>query len=173
MRILAAAILSATLFPFASPAVTLTKYTTYNPASACVLSIPTTDTGVRPKATGFRNEGMVNNFVICSVAAEGRADELTPYVDGIFLTFIPDKYDNDAVSFSCTAMDRSYIKATGAYSTKTVLIPAWASGVNTNLYFAAQDFPSTNLRGGTASITCLLPPGVAVVGVATYQYITQ
>jgi len=154
-------------------AATTTKFITFNPASACTLSIPTTDTGVRPKASGFRNEGTVNNFVICSFAVEGRSDELTPYLDGMFLTFIPDRYDNAAVSFNCTAMDRTYIKATGDYSTKTVTIPAWASGVNTNLEFSPQDFPTSHLTGGTTSITCLLPPGVAVTGVVAYQNIGQ
>ena len=36
------------------------------PGSVCQLSIPTTNTGVRPKATGFRNESTTTgNFVIC------------------------------------------------------------------------------------------------------------
>ncbi|MFO1473032.1 MAG: hypothetical protein U1F20_00190 [Lysobacterales bacterium] len=38
----------------------------FAPADSCqLLSIPTTDTGVRPKATGFRNEGTTDQFVIC------------------------------------------------------------------------------------------------------------
>src|SRR5690242_8566521 len=46
-------------------AVTQSVFAYTNPGGACQLSIPTTNTGVRPKATGFRNEGTVNNFVIC------------------------------------------------------------------------------------------------------------
>ena len=168
-----ASALLAALCSTAAIAATTTKFTSYNPASACTLSIPTTDTGVRPKASGFRNEGTVNNFVICSFAAEGRSGELTPYLDGMFLTFIPDRDDNAAVSFNCTAMDRTYIKVTGDYSTKTVTIPAWAGGINTNLEFSPQDFPTSHLTGGTTSITCLLPPGVAVVGAVAYQNIGQ
>lgn len=38
------------------------------PGSVCQLSIPTTNTGVRPKATGFRNESTTtSNFVICPI----------------------------------------------------------------------------------------------------------
>lgn len=35
-------------------------------ADMCTLSVPTTDTKVRPRATGFGNEGTTNAFVICT-----------------------------------------------------------------------------------------------------------
>ena len=35
-------------------------------SDSCKLSVPTTDTKVRPRATGFRNEGTTNQFVICT-----------------------------------------------------------------------------------------------------------
>lgn len=37
--------------------------------AACQLSKPTIDTVVRPRATGMRNEGTVNAFVICQYAS--------------------------------------------------------------------------------------------------------
>ena len=43
-----------------------TRTVTIPASRLCTLSVPTTDTGVRPKATGFRNEGKANAFVICA-----------------------------------------------------------------------------------------------------------
>ena len=50
------------------PAVAVTQGRTQirTGADMCQLSIPTTDTKVRPKAIGFRNEGTTNAFVICT-----------------------------------------------------------------------------------------------------------
>ena len=45
-------------------AVTQTKYYEFSAADACQLSVPTTDTKVRLRANGYRNEGTSNQFVI-------------------------------------------------------------------------------------------------------------
>ena len=57
-----ASVLLTTLCSTAANAATTTKFTSYNPASACTLSIPTTDTQVRPRANGYRNEGTPNQI---------------------------------------------------------------------------------------------------------------
>ena len=42
-----------------------TEYASYNAALACQLSLPTIDTKVSPRATGYRNDGTSCTFVIC------------------------------------------------------------------------------------------------------------
>ena len=41
-----------------------TEFASYNSAMACQLSLPTIDTKVSPRATGFRNDGTAGTFVI-------------------------------------------------------------------------------------------------------------
>ena len=57
------------------------------PGATCQLSIPTTNTGVRPKATGFRNESTTTgNFVICPlVAPTVRSSNANPLTNGYII----------------------------------------------------------------------------------------
>ena len=48
-------------------AVTQTRVTQIPAGAACQLSVPTIDTAVRPRATGFRNEGTTSAFTICGI----------------------------------------------------------------------------------------------------------
>ena len=48
-------------------AVTLTRMAQVPGGAACQLSIPTVDTTVRAKATGFRNEGKTSAYAICGL----------------------------------------------------------------------------------------------------------
>ena len=142
---------------FAQPsgAATIAKSAIRNPANACALSIPTIDTGVRPKATGFRNEGTVNNFVVCSFDIETSGEGFTSLY-AIFASF-----DGATHTFSCTAMDRTATLMTGDYSTKSITVNG-AGGYTIGLY-APADFPTTQLKGGATSVTCLLPPGTTIL----------
>jgi hypothetical protein len=143
-------------FSSSSSAATINKTINRSPASACVLSIPTTDTGARAKATGFRNEGTVNNFVICGCDI----DTDSAGFSNLTLYFRPT--DGASHAFDCTAMNRYATNDTGEYSTKSVSL---AGNSWTYVQFLPADFPSIGLVGG-ASITCLLPPGVSIVTVA-------
>lgn len=142
-------------------AATISKYANHNPAGACMLSIPTTDTGVRPKATGFRNEGTTSNFVICNfdiVTDDAHAGFLSIH---IYLASI----DGAAHGVSCTAMDRDVTSLVGDYSTKSLSVPA---GGLAGTGFSPSDFPDTALAGWNASITCNLPPGVSIATLYGY-----
>ncbi|GAA5002196.1 hypothetical protein FNZ56_09220 [Pseudoluteimonas lycopersici] len=143
-----------------SHAATISKVANRNPAGACMLSIPTTDTGVRPKASGFRNEGTVNNFVICNFDVDTDIAGFTKLV----VNFV--SFDGAAHAFDCTGMDRYAGTATGDYATKSVSITA---GGTAYISFLPSDFPSTGLVGWNASVTCTLPPGVSIITVAGYH----
>ena len=126
------------------------------PGSVCQLSIPTTDTGVRPKATGFRNESTTTgNFVICPLISPmvTNSDVFT-FVNIVLLSL-----DNQSHDVACTAVANAI---SPTYSSKTITA-APAGGSYT---WSASDFAGTvgdPIAGSQEmSITCLLPPQTAI-----------
>jgi len=131
-----------------------------NPADACQLSIPTTDTQVRPKASGFRNESTSKSaFVICGYN--------TPTVDSaskqILIYFT--SMDGMSRNISCTAVSGMAGAEPMVYSTKS--ISSTAAGTYTALLWTAGDFGGTSdiPYGEAPSVTCTLPPQTAVTQV--------
>ena len=121
---------------------------------ACQLSIPTTDTKVRPKAIGFRNEGTINAFTICGY----------PIPDGYLTAFSMnfESIDGADRSFNCTAANgASFTPPT--YSVKTVT----TSGGIGSLSWNASDFGGTagNDFLGYMSVTCILPGQMSIPNV--------
>jgi hypothetical protein len=131
--------------------------------SVCQLSIPTTNTGVRPKATGFRNESTTtSNFVICPLPSS------LQWTNDAFSYVYLGLYSLDGASHdvSCTAV--SGWRETGyVYSTKNLVVTNTEVGhIDSHIQWSAMDF------GGTAddqiasslafSITCQLPPQTAI-----------
>jgi hypothetical protein len=135
----------------------VTKTQTQNAATACALSIPTTDTKVRPKATGFRNEGTTNQFVICAFDI----DSVDPGFHSIQLSFA--SIDGAAHNVSCTAASRFNSSTSAQYLTKNVAVPAGGTATfsiadtdpdyDTNVY---------DLYPWGQSVTCTLTPGTAI-----------
>lgn len=124
-----------------------------DPAMACQLSIPSTDTAVRPRATGYRNEGTTAAFMICG---------LPYYYSGAVPTsfaIVVRSFDGAAHSFDCTGVTRSSGGTSPAYSTKNLSVAANGSDSAT---WTGADFTLGNFD---ASITCPLPAGVAIVSV--------
>jgi hypothetical protein len=132
------------------------------PGSVCQLSIPTTNTGVRPKATGFRNESTATgNFVICPlVSPMGTGSDVFTFVNISLLSL-----DNQPHDVACTAV-ASAISAT--YSSKTIAV----SPSGGSYQWSASDFAGTigNPIVGSQemSITCMLPPQTAIRFVGGY-----
>ena len=131
--------------------------------SVCQLSIPTTNTGVRPKATGFRNESTTtSNFVICPLPSslQWTNDAFDEIYIGLY------SLDGANHNVSCTAV--SGWRETGyVYSTKSWVVTNTEVGQPVSfMIWHANDF------GGTAgdqiassvgfSITCNLPPQTAI-----------
>ena len=133
-----------------------------DPADACQLSTPTTDTKVRPKATGFRNEGTTNAFVICGISGV-EWNSLTGV--GVWAVSL----DEQVHDMTCTGVigvpnnDGPGL----TYSSKTMHASPYSFGSLRAIYWTAFDFggqsggyfPATN----TFSMTCVLPPQVAIV----------
>ena len=151
-------------------AVTQTRTVTTPAARLCALSIPTTNTGVRPKATGFRNEGTTSAFVICAFdSAPGQDNIYSSDVDAdpsiVWLYFT--SIDGQAHSFDCTAVNSwgSVAYGTGPmqYVTKTAVVDADANSLN-GLSWGSSDYGSAAHipTSGAFSVTCLLPPGTAI-----------
>ena len=131
-----------------------------NPADACQLSIPTTDTQVRPKASGYRNESTSKSaFVICGYS--------TPSYDSTSKQILIYFTSMDAVSrnISCTAVSGMAGAEPLTYSTKS--ISSTAAETYTALLWTPADFGGTTdiPYGEAPSVTCTLPPQTAITQV--------
>ena len=131
-----------------------------NPADACQLSIPTTDTQVRPKASGYRNESTSKSaFVICGYS--------TPTYDSTSKQILIYFTSMDAVSrnISCTAISGMAGAEPLTYSTKS--ISSTAAETYTALLWTPADFGGTTdiPYGEAVSVTCTLPPQTAITQV--------
>ena len=139
-------------------AATQTKTYEFSAADACQLSLPTTDTKVRPRANGYRNEGTTNQFVICGMGGYENDTVLST-------TMLATSIDGQAHSMSCTGVTGLVGLAGPYYSVKTVNVPASGVGMQS---WAAADFGGTAgdvIAGGlNLSVTCTLPPNVALQG---------
>lgn len=126
----------------------------------CQLSMPTLDTSVRAKATGFRNEGTSSSYGICGMESSNSQDS-TGTIRQLSIGLY--SLNQSAKTVSCTAVN-GFANGAPIYSTKNASVAA--NGATTTLTFDATDF------GGTAgdplpdsdfwSITCNLPGNSAI-----------
>jgi len=175
---IAAALAALWLAAEPAQAATQARAVTTPAARLCTLSIPTTDTRARPKATGFRNEGTANAFVICAFDSAPGQDNIhaadTPADPGIVWLYFT-SIDGQAHSFDCTGVNSwgSVAYGTGPmqYITKTAVVDADASTVN-GLDWSSGDYATASHipTSGAFSVTCLLPPGAAIeIGILKAQ----
>jgi hypothetical protein len=126
----------------------------------CQLSIPTVDTMVRAKATGYRNEGTTSSYAICGMESSNSHDNVGTIQQlsiGLY------SLNQSTKTVSCTAVN-GFANGAPIYSSKSASVAA--NGATTTLTFDASDF------GGTAgdplpesdfwSITCSLPGNSAI-----------
>lgn len=134
------------------------------PGASCQLSIPTTDTGVRPKATGFRNESTTTgNFVICPLTSP--TDLGANYAPFTLLSIWLRPLDGLAHSVSCTAVvgDGIGIAQPLTYSTQTIPVPATDAGAGIWRDYDFGQGGAYQIKGSAwSSITCNLPPQVEI-----------
>lgn len=138
-------------------AATTNLYAYSNPSGTCQLSIPTTDTQVRPKASGYRNEGAQNAFVVCGYSKDSIQD-FQSIIIGVA------SMDGADHAVSCTAVTGLNGNTPLQYS--TVTITAAADGLMGSKSWLPADFGSatTTIPGSfEPSVTCLLPAKVAIV----------
>lgn len=135
-------------------AVTISKPMLIDPAMACQLSLPTTDTAVRPRATGYRNEG-ANAFVICGTAYFSNNVNIATQLRVDMKAFDEQTHAN----VSCTAVNRQSAGGGEIFSSKQVSVgPAGAS-------FSWTPSDLNDFTGFVNSVTCTLPSGVAITAV--------
>ena len=120
---------------------------------ACQLSVPTTSSKVRPRATGMRNEGTTNEFVICQYASTSSsftsADIYFQTIDGA----------NHAMQ--CTGMRGTSAGGDAYYSTKN---GDTGTGGYSQFSWTPSDFGQTTDFGNAMfSVTCILPAGSSII----------
>lgn len=169
MTLLAIAVVGA-MAPSADAASAL-RYQIQTGANLCTLSVPTTDTKVRPRATGFNNEGTTNAFVICSFDAP-------PGAFGVLLTEFTSaavylvSLDGVARNVTCTGVNSLPTSGLAPqYVSKTHSVSA--TPAETSFAWLPADFGGTDTipySGGAFSVTCNLPPQTAVEFGGAYSY---
>ena len=122
-------------------------------AQACQLSLPTIDTKVSPRATGFRNDGTATTWVICGL--------WKPVAENyLFATIYLRNEGGAELSVSCTGVNGDG-SGTQQYASKTAAMHAGEAG---SLDFQPEDFGgSTSIpKGYNFSVTCALPPHASI-----------
>lgn len=154
-------LLAASLFAAPSAqAVTQTNYLSDQGGAACQLSVPTTSSKVRPRASGMRNEGTTNEFVICQFTSSAGFSFNYARLDIV-------STDGKNHTVQCTGM--SGVGGYSAkYSTKTFSI---APENYSDFLWLPADFASVNaFNNRYFSATCNLPPGTSIIRVlASYE----
>ena len=148
-------------------------------AHLCTSSIPSSDSKVRPRATGFRNEGTSNVFVICAFDSPPGQKEVRPNEsmdDPMFVDLLFSSIDGEPHSFVCTGVNSFPGLSNNVpmkYVPKTVTInPAEDDWPTVDAMWTFADFGGTmNIpTAGSFSITCLLPPQVSIQLGLMYSY---
>jgi len=143
-------------------AVTAARYQVQSGANMCTLSVPTTDTKVRPRATGFNNEGSTSAFVICSFDAP-------PGAFGVLVTEFKDaalylrSLDGIARDVTCTGVNALPANGNQQFVPKTHSVSA--TDTETQFAWVPADFAGTSTipySGGAFSVTCILPPQTSI-----------
>lgn len=142
-------------------AVDAQRYIQDQGGAACQLSVPTISSQVRPRASGMRNEGTSNEFVICQYPGVGNFSEVDMRIESI---------DGATHNVQCTAVDGD-TQVSLVYASKTGSTDA-ESGSALLKWFPA-DFGWTNspmLYFQDFSVTCILPPGTSIANItAAYK----
>lgn len=128
-------------------------------SDTCKLSVASADAKVRPRATGFRNEGTTNQFVICTLHTDngqGGGFGTTPLIDAGLLATSLDGIDRDV---TCTGVNSFSILGDQQYVAKTQNTSEF--GGATQFWWVEGDFGVSDGSGipttGVFSVTCLLP----------------
>ncbi|MFT3898078.1 MAG: hypothetical protein QM719_10370 [Thermomonas sp.] len=141
-------------------AVVETRYQRAQGGVVCRLTDVSLNTTVKAKATGFRNEGTVSQFVICGMES-ANSQEAIGTITGLSIGL----YSLNGVSknVTCTAVN-GYANSTPLYSAKTIATNAGVAAAT--ISFDAADFGGTPgqplAQNDYWSITCNLPAQTSV-----------
>ena len=166
--LLGVSIAAVVLASAAHPAMAATEFRYQNAQGGivCQLSIPTVDTTVRAKATGFRNEGTTSSFGICGMESSNSHDGEVGTIRQITIGLY--SLNQSAKTVNCTAVN-GFANGAPIYSSKNASVAA--NGATTNLTFDAGDFGGTSgdplPESDFWSITCNLPSNSAIGNMVT------
>lgn len=153
-------------------AATQTRKFSTTGARLCTLSIPDPNAKARPKATGFRNEGTTSVFVICgfdSNPGQSQVSVTESPDDPTLIALMFSSFDGRPHSFPCTGVNSWPAGGDAApmqYVQKMVSIdPPSDPFAYVEADWRPFDFGAFNHipTSGTFSVTCLLPPGAAIL----------
>jgi hypothetical protein len=148
-------------------AATLDRTAQHQTAQMCQMSLPSVDNKILPRATGYRNDGTTNVFVICGFPSpEGGMFTAKKQVLWLVTT------DGQPHSVTCTGVNADHPghPATIVYSTWTVDVTKGFDTGGNSLLFEPVDFGSTDtVLRPSFSVTCNLPPNVSVNDGYTYS----
>ena len=150
----------------AAEAATQQRLAQHQTAEMCQMSLPSVENKILPRATGYRNDGTTSVFVICGFpSAEGGKD--TASYRTLFLTTT----DGQPHSVTCTAVNGRFPgDPLSVYATKVTSVTHTTDGAGDVVEFHPVDFGSTDtVLRASFSITCNLPPNVAVNDGYTYS----
>lgn len=160
----AATLLAALCATPAAQAVTKNRVQIQTGSNMCTLSVPTIDTEVRPRATGYTNEGTSNAFVICSFDAPPGAY----FIDSTSFSWVilyVTTTDGGTRDVKCTGVNSMLGSGAAApqFVAKTVTVTSTAG----TFQWVPADFGGTTTipySSGAFSVTCILPPNTAIRG---------
>ena len=164
--VISTAVTLATGLALSQPAAAVTQNRTQieTGSNMCTLSVPTTDTKIRPRANGFKNEGTTNQFVICSFDAPPGAYFIDVHeFSAVFLFVI--SLDGIARDVTCTGVNS--IVGSGVdpvFVSKTISVSSTTSLASYS--WAPAEFGGTTTipySSGAFSVTCILPQNVSIV----------
>jgi|GEM_PF-1093586 len=146
-------------------------------ASMCTPSTVSVDTAVRPRATGFGNEGDASVFVICTFGAPDGSTGMGTYqsggVDWVYFTL--KSLDGGEHTVTCTgvnSLEDGIVLGISppVYVTKNIIVNDTGryGAFGTTIAWMPVDFTGDASdtvipdASGAFSITCLLPPNVSI-----------
>lgn len=139
---------------FPASAAPITKTMFIDPSGVCQLSIPTTTSAIRPRATGVRNEGAETAFIIC-----GFPNLFSTGTNSINIQLAT--FDGAADTVNCTAVTRQSTGTGPVFVPRSIDLPSTGASVTTTW----TDAELGSIGGFAYSITCAVPQGVGITGV--------
>lgn len=171
-KLVPAMLVACSLASMPAHAVTQTRKFSTAGARLCTLSIPDPGAKARPKATGFRNEGTTNVFVICgfdSNPGQSQVSAVESPGDPSMIALLFSSFDGRPHSFPCTGVN-SWPGGGEAAPMQYVQQMVSIDPPNDPFPYGEADWRPFEFGGvnriptsGIFSVTCLLPPGVAIL----------
>ena len=131
-----------------------------NPAGICQGALPAFETAIRKRPLAIQNEGSTTAFITCSFTSQGEwgGSARNPTRVSVFVN----NASGAAVPLSCTGVTGYATQSSSHYVVKQVNLTAGTGQHVMNWVPADFQEGATLFPSGLFSISCGLPPGVAI-----------